>query len=157
LEALAADPAVAYVREPARPSPEAVTGEGVAASGASVWQTAGFTGQGVKVGVIDTGFTGYQARQAAGDLPATLTVVDNCNGQVNATGREHGAAVAEVVYEMAPGIQLFLLCADTEAQLGLAKEYAKANGISIIVMSVSYFNSSRGDGSVPAGSVTETV
>jgi subtilisin family serine protease len=146
LDALAASPAVAYVSQPARGYAEAVTDEGVAASGASIWHTGGFTGQNIKVGVIDSGFTGYQTRQAQGDLPASLTVVDFCNGNVNTAGREHGAAVAEVVYEMAPGIQLYLLCADLTSQLVQAKDYAKANGISVIVMSVSYFNTSRGDG-----------
>lgn len=157
LDALAASPAVAYVTQPSRAHPEAVAGEGVAASGASVWQAAGATGQGVKVGVIDAGFTGYQARQAQGDLPASLTAVDFCAGQVNAPGGEHGTAVAEVVYELAPGIQLYLLCADTTVQLGQAKEYAKANGISILVMSVSYFNTSRGDGTGSATSPNATV
>jgi hypothetical protein len=36
---------------------------------------------------------------------------------------------------------------DTEVQLGLAKDYAKTNGISILVMSASWFNTGRGDGS----------
>lgn len=146
LEVLANDPAVAYVRTPALATREAVAGEGVSASGASAWQAAGVTGTGVKVGVIDFGFTNYQARQASGDLPATLTVVDFCNGQV-ATGGEHGTAVAEIVYEMAPGAQLYLLCINTEVQLGQAKDYAKANGINILSVSIGYRNTSRGDGS----------
>jgi subtilisin family serine protease len=157
LERLAADPAVKYVREPARPQTDAVAGEGVGASGASVWQSEGFTGQNVKVGVIDLGFTGYQTRQSQGDLPASLTTVDFCSGQFNAAGGEHGAAVAEIVYEMAPGIQLYLLCVGTEVQLGQAKDYAKSNGISVLVMSVSWFNTSRGDGSGSASSPNLTV
>src|SRR4051794_9174035 len=157
LEALAASPAVAYVREPARGQPEVFAGEGVGASGAAGWQAVGLYGQGVKVGVIDAGFTGYQSRIANGDLPPNLTVVDFCGGNANSPGLEHGAAVAEVVYEMAPGIQLYLLCADLEAQVGQAKDYAKANGISILVMSVSYFNTGRGDGTGSAGSITATV
>ena len=145
IEQVANDPAVRYVRRPYRQNRDAVAGEGVSASHASAWHTAGFTGQGVKVGIIDFGFTGYPARQAAGDLPATLTAVDNCNGWITLPGMEHGAAVAEVVHEMAPNAQLYLLCVDTEVQLGLAKEYAKANGISVLVMSASWFNTSRGD------------
>ena len=147
LDRLAGDPAVAYVRQPARPIPDAVAGEGVAASGASVWHAQGFTGQNVKVGVIDSGFTGYPTRVAQGDLPANVTVIDFCGGQVTPPGGEHGTAVAEIVYEMAPGIQLYLLCVDTEVNLGQAKDYAKANGITVVAMSVSWFNTSRGDGS----------
>ncbi|MCC7367978.1 MAG: S8 family serine peptidase [Chloroflexi bacterium] len=157
LDALAADGGVAYVRQPARPFHDAVGGEGVGASGASGWHAEGFTGQNVKVGVIDAGFTGYQTRQAQGDLPNNLTLVDFCGGQTTPAGGEHGAAVAEIVYEMAPGIQLYLLCIGTEVQLGQAKDYAKANGISILVMSMSWFNTSRGDGTGSASSPNATV
>ena len=159
LDRLAADPAVAYVRQPARPIPDAVAGEGVAASGASAWHAQSFTGQNVKVGVIDSGFTGYPTRQAQGDLPVSLTVVDFCGGNVTPVGGEHGTAVAEIVYEMAPAIQLYLLCVNTEVNLGQAKDYAKANGITVIAMSVSWFNTSRGDGtggpSTPNGIVSD--
>ena len=147
LEALANDPGVAYVRQPAMKSQLAVAGEGVVASGANAWQLAGVNGAGVKVGVIDFGFTGYQQRQASGDLPASLTAVDFCNGAVTAPGNEHGTAVAEIVYEMAPGIQLYLLCIGTEIQLGQAKDYAKSNGIQILSSSITFNNLTRGDGS----------
>lgn len=157
LEALAADPAVAYVRQPAGFQHDAVTGQGVSASGAAAWHSAGATGQNVKVGIVDAGFTGYQTRQAQGDLPASLTVQDFCSGDVNTAGGEHGTAVAEIVYEMAPGIQLYLLCVGTEVQLGQAKDYAKANGLSVLVMSMSWFNTSRGDGSGAASSPNKTV
>jgi hypothetical protein len=157
LETLAANPAVAYVREPARFTPDAITSEGVSASGAAAWQSQALTGQNVKVGVIDSGFTGYQTRQAQGDLPGNLAVVDFCGGDITPSGGEHGTAVAEVVYDVAPGIQLFLLCVDTEVQVGQAKEYAKTNGISILTMSVSWFNTSRGDGTGTASSPNATV
>jgi subtilisin family serine protease len=157
LERLAADPAVAYVRQPAGRQQDAVTGEGVAASGAPFWQADSYTGQNVKVAVIDFGFTGYATRQAQGDLPASLTTQDFCGGQFNAAGGEHGTAVAEIVYEMAPSITLYLLCVDTEVNLGQAKDYAKTNGIQIIVMSASWFNTSRGDGTGSASSPNATV
>jgi hypothetical protein len=147
LERLAADPAVDYVREPLRSEGSAVTDEGVAVSGATVWQASSIAGHGLKVGIVDSTFTGYQTRQAQGDLPADLTVVDLCNGQVTSQNDPHGAAVAEIVYEMAPGIQLYLLCYDTDVQYGQAKDYAKANGISLIVSSISWLNTGRGDGS----------
>jgi subtilisin family serine protease len=157
LEPLAASPAVKYIRRPAQMHPDAVTSEGVAASGANVWQTAGVSGSGVKVGVIDFGFTGYQARQAGGDLPANLITRDLCPGAFNSAGGEHGTAVAEIVYDMAPGAQLYLICVGTEVELGQAKDYAKSEGISILVMSASWFNTSRGDGTGSASSPNATV
>src|SRR5207248_6450492 len=112
LDQLASDPSVRYVRRPIHGVPDAVAGEGVAASGAAVWQAAGRTGAGAKIAVIDFGFTNYQARQASGDLPANLIAKDLCGGQFNAAGGEHGVAVVEIVYEMAPAAQLYLICVD---------------------------------------------
>ncbi|HEY3127672.1 MAG TPA: S8 family serine peptidase, partial [Candidatus Limnocylindria bacterium] len=146
LERVAASSAVTSVRPPFRNQTLAVNGEGIAATGAAAWHAAGITGVGTKIAVIDLGFAGYPARQASGDLPASLTAVDMCSGQL--LGPEpHGTAVAEIVHEMAPAAQLFLLCVDTEVQLGLAKDYAKANGIGIVNHSVGWFGTSRGDGS----------
>ena len=146
LERVAASSAVRSVRPPFRHQTLAVNGEGIAATGAAAWHAAGITGVGTKIAVIDLGFAGYPARQASGDLPASLTAVDMCSGQL--LGPEpHGTAVAEIVHEMAPAAQLFLLCVDTEVQLGLAKDYAKANGIGIVNHSVGWFGTSRGDGS----------
>lgn len=146
LERLAASTAIRSVRPPFRHQGLAVAGEGIAATGAASWHAAGITGAGTKVAVIDLGFAGYPARIASGDLPAGLTAVDMCSGQL--LGPEpHGTAVAEIVHEMAPAAQLFLLCVETEVQLGLAKDYAKANGIGIVNHSVGWFGTSRGDGS----------
>ena len=42
--------------------------------GADEWHKAGYTGKGVKVGVIDSGFLHFQDRQGEGkDLPANVT------------------------------------------------------------------------------------
>ena len=59
LGALEASSGVADVRPPLRVYP-AVTGQGVALTNADDWQAAGLTGAGVKVGVLDLGFTGYE-------------------------------------------------------------------------------------------------
>jgi hypothetical protein len=157
LDQIASDPSVSYVRPPMHGVPDAVVGEGVAASGASIWQTAGLSGGGAKIGVIDFGFTGYQTRQAGGDLPNNLITKDLCQGSFNASGGEHGTAVGEIVYEMAPSAQLYLICVNSDVDLGLAKDYAKAQGINIIVHSASWFNTSRGDGTGSASSPNATV
>ena len=48
----------------------AVGGEAVGATLAPAWHAAGITGKGVRVAIIDGGFTGLAERQAAGDLPS---------------------------------------------------------------------------------------
>ena len=152
LERVAGDADVRYVRPPFHAEPLAVTSEGVAGTNAPDWHAAGTTGAGVKIGVIDLGFAGYTDAIASGDLPAGVTAHDEwCGGGFLATASEHGTAVAEIVHDMAPGAQLYLICFDTEVGLGLAKDYAKTNGIQIINHSVGWLNSSRGDGSGGAG------
>jgi hypothetical protein len=54
-EGLAASSAVRSIRPPFRHEGLAVTGEGVAATGAAAWHAAGITGAGTKVAVIDLG------------------------------------------------------------------------------------------------------
>ena len=147
---LAADTRVSYVRPPSPMGPRAIAGEGVQASGASVWHAAGVIGTGVKVAVIDGGFRGLAERKAQGDIPASAVLVDLCNGGVDST--EHGTGVAEIIAEMAPGAQITMYCVSTEVQLGQAKDQAKAAGANIISMSLAFFNTSRGDGTGGPGS-----
>ena len=146
LASVAAENGVALVRPPARPVALAVTGEEIAASNAAASTAAGFDGTGVKVAIIDLGFNGYAAKLGS-ELPASVTAVDDCGGTL-ASGTAHGTAVAEIVHEVAPGAQLYLICIDNEVDLAAAEAYAKANGIRIVNHSVAWFNAGRGDGSV---------
>ena len=146
LTALARSRDVRFVREPARPVPESVRGQGVAATGAAMWHRAGARGRGVKIAVVDLGFGGYRRSQGTGDLPGSAVKVDFCGaGGFDATS--HGTGVAEIVAEMAPDAKLYLVCIRDVAGLGLAVDYARAHGIQIISHSASWFNTSRGDGS----------
>ena len=148
---LARSSAVSVVRSPLRPVPDAVHGEGVWATGAAPWHRAGVHGEGVKIAVVDLGFESYRHSQAAGDLPTRLTKVDYCgSGGFESTG--HGTAVAEIVTEIAPAADLYLVCVRDAAGLGRAVSYARAHGISIISHSVSWFNTARGDGNGAADS-----
>ncbi|MEI7761564.1 MAG: S8 family serine peptidase, partial [Thermoleophilia bacterium] len=150
LSALARDAAVELVRQPARPVPQVlVTGEEVATLNAAGFTASGLRGAGVKVGIIDLGFQGYAALLGT-ELPASVTTSDFCGGNL-ATADQHGTAVAEIVHEVAPDAQLYLICIDTEVSLAAAEAYAKAQGIRIINHSVGWFNTSRGDGSGAAG------
>jgi len=151
LNTLARNRTVRFVREPAQPVPEAVRGEGVVSTGAASWHRAGTRGEGVKIAVIDLGFDGYRHSQATGDLPAAVGKADFCPaGGFAATN--HGTAVAEIVAEMAPDAKIYLVCAQSLAALGEAADYARSHGIQIISHSVSWLNTSRGDGAGPADS-----
>jgi subtilisin family serine protease len=148
LTSLARSRDIRYVREPVRPVAESVRGQGVAASGAALWHKVGARGAGVKVAIVDLGFSGYRRSQGTGDLPGSAVKVDFCRpGGFDATA--HGTGVAEIVAEMAPDAKLYLVCVRDVAGLGLAAAYARAHGIQIISHSASWFNTGRGDGSGP--------
>ena len=134
---------------------DAVNGEEVTASLAPPWHAKNLTGNGVKVAIIDGGFVGLAERQAAGDLPSNVITQDICGGRFN-TATEHGTAVAEIVHEMAPGAQLYLICVDTELDLAAAAAYAKAQGASVISHSASWFGA-RGDGSGMIGAIVSNA
>jgi subtilisin family serine protease len=151
LSALARSSAVRSVREPARPVPESVRGQGVLSTGATAWHRSGVHGEGVKIAVVDLGFEGYARSQANGDLPSSAVKVNFCgSGGFEATS--HGTAVAEIVAEVAPAADLYLVCIRDMAGLGLAVGYARSKGIQIVSHSASWFNTGRGDGAGAAGS-----
>jgi subtilisin family serine protease len=77
-----------------------VQSQGVSLSNADDWHAAGITGSGVKVAVIDF-FKDYTLAQAEGELPAEITIY----GEIDLSSR-HGTAVAEIIYDMAPGVEL---------------------------------------------------
>jgi Ca2+-binding RTX toxin-like protein len=151
---LAATPGVGRLSTPDAGVPETVTGGEVAASGAAQAQAAGVTGEGVRIMVLDSEFAELGTAQAAGELPAAAQL-NFCSSF--AGGGNHGTEVAEIVHDMAPSAQLYLVCADSTADLFEAVAYAEANGIRIISRSVGSFNSGRGDGTGAAGSPDAAV
>jgi len=152
LSALAKRSPVDFVRAPYTRVDHAVSGEEVAATLAAAWHEEGFTGKGVKVAVIDGGFEGLAERQAEGELPASAVTQDFCGGGF-ATASEHGTAVAEIVHEMAPDAQLYLLCVDTEVDLAAAEAYAKSQGVHVVNHSMGWQGPYRNDGSGAIGAI----
>lgn len=97
---------------------------------------ANVNGTGLKIGVLSDGVTSLAARQATGDLPATLTVLP---GQAGASGDE-GTAMLELIYDLAPGAQLYFATAFT-SNTSFAQNIRdlRTAGCDIIVDDVSYF------------------
>ena len=150
------------MREASRVETNVVAGEEVVASHANVWQGNGYTGAGVKIGVIDGSFQDYQTKQANGELPSAASnrlILQNFGCANPNTGGGHGTGMAEIVYEQAPGATIYLLCVGTITNVGQAIDFAIANGITIITESLSWYNLERGDdsdgnGSTPSGAGT---
>lgn len=113
-----------------------VEGEGVSITGAELWHDARFTGQDIRVGVLDLGFDGYKDLLGS-ELPGSVTARSFVHGQEpDGCGEIHGTACAEIVYEMAPDAQLFLAYYDgTTVSEGQAVDWLLQQGVHIITHS----------------------
>jgi subtilisin family serine protease len=151
LRRVGAVPGVLFVRRPSYQQADEIPGEEVTASNAAASIQKGWTGKGVKVAIIDSGFGGYQQRIAEGELPSNLKIADFCGGTHFLENTNHGTAVSEIVHEMAPGAQLYLVCFETEVGFVQAEQYAKQQGAQIVTHSGSTFNNGRGDGAPVPG------
>ena len=106
-----------HLEEPEPPEPVlnaqagSHTTQGVTLSNANNWHTAGYTGTGVHIGIIDTGFLYYTNAQSTGNLPASLNFYPNLASL--AMNSAHGTAVAEIIHDMAPSAQLTLATPET--------------------------------------------
>ena len=136
-----------------------VVGEGVALHHADQWQAAGFTGAGVKVGIIDGGFVGLTSRLGR-ELPSTVHA--RCYrevGRYSTTARsceaytEHGTAVAETIADMAPGVSLYLADPVSMQDLASTVAWMTSNGVNVINVSLGFAYQGPGDGTSPAHSV----
>ncbi|MEA1946583.1 MAG: CFI-box-CTERM domain-containing protein [Thermodesulfobacteriota bacterium] len=142
---------VSFVKLPDKFIPLAVESEGVGLTGASAYHSEGYTGSGVKVAVIDSGFAQLSSAVSIGELPDNIIKVD-CTGPIcvsadfSSETEYHGTGVAEIVYDMAPGAQLYLIKILDTLDLKDAKDYAIDNGIKIINLSGGWFNQNFYDG-----------
>ena len=83
------------------------TTEGDAILQSDLVRNLGFTGEGVRVGVISDGSVGLSASQASGDLPDNVVQFASCdlNDDIISTCAE-GTAMAEIIHDIAPDAEL---------------------------------------------------
>lgn len=115
----------------ATPKQGQILGQGVGVTFANTWHEQGITGQGVKVGILDLGFGGYEDLLGA-ELPDNVTVATF--GDDYAFDIEvHGTACAEIVHEMAPDAELYLAYYDgSDAAMGQAITWLMEQQVDII-------------------------
>jgi hypothetical protein len=110
-----------------------VVSEGVVGSEVEAWHGAGWTGRGIRIGILDSSFTGYSALLGT-ELPASVTVASfHADGLERGTN-EHGTAVAEIIHDVAPDAELVLVNADAD-HLSDAIDFFIAEGVDIINLS----------------------
>jgi subtilisin family serine protease len=122
---------VIAVRLPEQRAPDQsnIPGEGVRLTDADDWHTAGFTGAGVRIGVLDMGFAGRESLEGT-ELPAGVPL--QTFGWID-EGEVHGTACAEIVHEMAPDAELIFAWYDgSDAAMGEAVDWLMSQGVNII-------------------------
>ena len=157
-------PNVVRVQAIAPPQPAgkgSVISQGVTAHAANAWHDAGYTGAGVKVGVIDRGFEGFGALMGS-ELPANVTarcytdigvftsnLADCENDSTVSNGRRHGTAVSETLLDIAPNATLYIVNPITEGDISASVDWLVAQDVDVINMSLITLWDGPGDGTSP--------
>jgi subtilisin family serine protease len=137
-------PGVLRVREPHQPTTKA-TSEGLGPMAIPPWQTAGWDGSGIKVGVLDGGFAGFEDHP--GDLPTVDSAHRSWSESKGGPGEvPHGTACAEILYDIAPGAEYYYATIGTEVELLSKLDWFAENGVRIISSSIGFNNIAPTDG-----------
>ena len=142
MEALAGRPEVHFIQRAARFHTNVrPLSQGDIAHGANLARSNfNVNGTGVKVGVLSDSADSFSisSLQSTGDLPAGVTVVP---GQAGA-GTNEGVAMMEIIYDLAPGAQLFFATGNGgEAQMAQnIRTLRNTYGCDIIVDDITYLD-----------------
>ena len=141
------------VREVHRAQPR-LLGQGPGAHNALNWQSFGRTGAGVKVGIIDD-FMGLSALLGT-ELPAGVTArcyssigVFSPNPAACQTESNHGTAVAEALFDVAPEVQLYIANPASTIDFRHTIDWMTSQGVRVINYSASWLWDGPGDGTSP--------
>src|SRR5215472_7463475 len=117
----------------------------------------GITGAGVNVGILSdsASLARIAALKASGDLPATASVLP---GQSGAPNTDEGAAMMEIVYDMAPGSnQIFATAFTSEASFADNIIALQQAGCKVIADDVAYSDEGVFQDTIVAQAVNQVV
>ena len=140
----------------AHTSNEATTSEGAKIHRSSLWNDFAYTGNSIKVGIIDAGFAGYESLMGS-ELPISVsarcyylvgyytTDLDYCD----AGGEDHGTAVAEALVDIAPNVELYIGNPISSGDVQTTVNWMVEEGVEVINVSMDYSWKGPGDGTSP--------
>lgn len=137
-----------YLRLPYKPI-LLETSEGVSKTGANQWHNLlPYRSEGAKVCILDLGFKDYESLLGS-ELPSSVVARSfRADNDIEADC-EHGTACAEIVYDMAPNVELVLVNFSTDAEHHKAVDWIISQGVDIISYSIGWTNTGAGDGKGP--------
>ena len=137
---------------------------GVAPHGGDFWQDAGWKGSGVKIGILDSGFSGYSSADTSDYVPTPAAVRCFTRTDTNATqyvstvsacetesvygggGDLHGTATTELVYDVAPEATYYLARIERGSQAVAAMNWFVDQGVEVVNVSIGTRWEGPGDG-----------
>lgn len=134
-----------------------VVSEGAALHGAPAWHAADIRGQGTKIGVIDAGFEGFSLLMGT-ELPVTVQArcytdigefSSSLSGCDNSGESEHGTAVTETVFDIAPEANYFISNPISYGDLTSTIRWMVEQDVDVINYSLTDLWQGPGDGTSP--------
>ena len=159
-------PGVIRVREIVPPEPDygPITSQGVWTHRSAAWPDDGYTGRGIKVGIIDGGFEGFASLMGT-ELPASVRA--RCYTEVGlftsnladcGNNTQHGTAAAENVMDVAPEVSLYIATHRSPGDFRDTVDWMISEGVSVINRSLGGRFEGPGDGTSPiTNSVLSTI
>jgi len=129
---------VQYIRFPYRAHPTDVISEGLQVIGADICNATGYTGEGIKVAILDIGFEGYEVLLGT-ELPLNVTAVSFRSDHNIENNTVHGTACAEIIHDIVPDAHLYLLNSGTDVEFYSAVNYIVGEGVDVVNYSVGWF------------------
>ena len=134
-----------YVHAPIPLFQHQIESEGVSFINANKAHALGFTGEGVKIAVLDLAFD-ENNEEIKKNVKGVISYRYDFDGKKidvigNLDEAKHGTAVAEIIVDVAPDVELFLYSISTEVEfLNAMDSIAKNNEIDIVTMSAGYLH-----------------
>jgi subtilisin family serine protease len=141
--------------EPMIPDGSEIEGEGVDVIDAGPWHDAGITGAGVKVAILDMGFDNYESLLGK-ELPDSVTY-EKFGTRLEKGEIVHGTACAEIVHELAPDAELYLVEFGDDISWYQALDYLVEQDVDIVSHSVGSLVGPRDGSAEDARRIDELV